>query len=246
MKKIKLLILFVLIAACNADENCLKSSGEAVSETFYTDAFHTIDIPQGVDVELVQADDFKVIIQSFKNRIKQIQPQVQDSVLRIENNNNCNLIHREKSAKITIHTPVLTTIKSRTQFRVFSTDTLKFPALFIISSLPENSASSEIDLILDNQSVSVEDNSVAFFKLSGKTAHLMVSLYGGSSAVDAKNLVADGVSFYHRSSNDIHLYPLNYIEGQLLSTGNAILYNKPDAVEISSTYKGKIEYRDLP
>lgn len=243
MKTVRYLFILLIFSACNPDGNCLKSAGDDMMQTMETAPFHTIDIPKGIEVEIMQNNEYQVDIYSFKNRIEQITTQVKDSVLTIENLNNCDLIHRQKVAKITIHTPTLHTIKSRTQFRIYSADTLTFPNIFIISSLPENSSSSEIDLIFDNQSISIEDNKVAYFKLSGKTQRFIVSLYGGSPAVDARNLLANEVYFYHRSSNNIHLNPLDFIEGTLASTGNAILYHKAANENISSTYKGKVEYR---
>ena len=244
MKSIKYLLFLFVFTACNPDGNCLKSAGNAVSQTIETNPFHTIDIPKGVEVKIIQSNEYQIDIHSFKNRIDQITAQVNDSILTIENLNDCDLIHDPKVAKITIHTPTLHTIKSRTQFRIYSLDTLTFQNLFIISSLPENSASSEIDLIINNQSVAVEDNKAAYFKLSGKTQRFDVSLYGGSPAVNAKDLLANEIHFYHRSSNNIHLHPLDFIEGQVVSTGNAILYNKATNGEsIVTTYKGKVEYR---
>lgn len=244
MKSVKYLLFLLIFTACNPDGECLKSAGSAVSQTLDVNPFHTIDIPKGFEVEIIQSNHYQVDINSFKNRIDQITTHVNDSILTIENYNDCSLIHRQKAGKITIYTPTLHTIKSRTQFRIYSSDTLTFPNLFIISSLPENSASSEIDLIINNQSVAIEDNKAAYFKLSGKTQRFDISLYGGSPTVNAKDLLSNEIHFYHRSSNNIHLYPLDFVEGQLVSTGNAILYNKATNGEsIVTTYKGKVEYR---
>lgn len=243
MKNIFTLILLLIFAACSKDENCLKSAGEERVKTTQTNAFHTIDIPKGVEIEIVQSDEYQLKIESFEHRIDQINLQVNDSILTIENLNACGIIHRQKVGKITISTPTLKKIISRTQFEVYAKDTLTFPNISIISSLSENSASSTFNLTFDNQSVTVEDNEIGYFDLSGKTKHLILSLYGGSTTVDARNLQADVINFFHRSTHHVHLFPVHSIEGTLASTGNVYLYNKAAEEVFTQKYTGRVIYQ---
>lgn len=243
MKNVFIVTLLIILSACSIDESCLKSAGEERVKKTQTNAFHTIDIPKGVEVEIIQSDEYQLKIESFEHRIDQINAQVNDSILTIENLNTCGIIHRQKTGKITISTPTLKKIISRTQFDVYAKDTLTFPNISIISSLSENSASSTFDLTFNNRSVTIEDNEIAYFYLAGKTDRFTASLYGGSTTVDARNLQANIVSFFHRSTHHVHLYPIYYIEGVLASTGNVYLHNKAAEEVFTQKYTGQVIYQ---
>lgn len=242
MNRFLTFLLFILsgtIHSCSEENSCFQSSGKEVTEMIYLNAFSNIDIPAGVDVELIPSSEYKLEIQSYENRIHNFHSEIKNKTLVIENDEtNCSLLHRYKTATLKIHTPTLDSIFSRTQFNVYSKEVLTYPRLFIISSLPHYPSSS-FDLKIENEYIEIEDNLVGYFKMVGKTDQLSVLFYGGSSTVDARNLKAASVYLYHRSNNHIQLHPIYKIEGSLLSTGDAQLFNCPDQMDISLLYKGK-------
>lgn len=243
MKK-SIVLLLLIIAGCAGEDACFSKKGAAVSQQHQLQGFHTVDIPMNVSAEIIPNDTYKMQIESFENRIDAISFSVKDSILTIKNEISCQMLKSYETAVLKIYTPNLKRIHSRTQFNVVSNDTLRYPNLYLLTSIPnEESASTNFDLKLNNNSVTVEDNQVGSFVLKGKTNVLDVKLYGANGSVDAKLLNAKTVLSYHRSNQNIHVFAKNKIEGVIASVGNIYVYNKPDTVKIERLYTGNVIYK---
>lgn len=243
MKKI-FFLSSILIIGCSGEDACFSKKGDAVSVINNVEAFHTVDIPMNVSAEIIPSNVFKLEIHSHENRIDAVHFSVTDSILKISNEISCEMLKSYETAQLKIYTPILKRIHSRTQFQVFSNEVLTYPNLYLLTSIPnEESASTHFKLKLNNESITVEDNQVGYFQLSGKTNVLDVQLYGANGVVDAKDLEATNVKLYHRSNQNIHLFPVEKIEGTLYSVGNAYLYHKPDIVNVTKLYTGSVFYK---
>src|SRR5690606_5106220 len=242
MKKIGFFVLSLMVCSCSDENNCFSSKGKEVSELVHLPPFSTIDIPMHVKVQLIESEEYKLEIVSYENLIDQLNYQVQNHQLVLTNKFSCSMLHSYQTAFLKIYAPNLQMIHSRTQFQVFSTDTLHYPQLELKTSLPSESASSTFDLMLDAQYIYVEDNQVGKFDLKGKTQKLTIKLYGANGVVDARNLVADSVYFYHRSNQNIHIMPQFYLEGIISSVGNVYSYHRPDTENITRLYTGQLFY----
>ena len=243
MKKSIVLLLLVL-AGCSGEDACFSEKGAAVQHENSVAAFHIVDIPMNVSAEIIPSEEYKLEIHSFENRIDALSFSVIDSVLTIKNDISCQMLKSYETAVLKIHSPTLKEIRSRTQFRVFSNDTLRYPELFLISSIPnQESASTHFDLKINNQKLAVEDNQIAFFELKGTTDFFDIGFYGANSALDARNLISKKINVYHRSNQNIHLYPKNNIQGTIASVGHIYLYHKPDTLNIDRLYTGEVFYK---
>lgn len=243
MKKI-IVLLSVLIIGCAGEDACFSKKGNPVTHINTLNGFHTLDIPMNVSVEIIPSNEYKIEIQSYENRIGALSFKINDSVLIIKNEISCELLKSYETAVLKVYSPTLKRINSRTQFKVFSKEPLLYPDLYLLTSIPnEASASTTFDLIINNNSVTVEDNQVGYFNLTGKTRLLDVQLYGANGIVMAEHLMSQNIKIYHRSNQDIHLYPVSKIEGTIFSVGNAYLYNKPDTVQVTKLYTGSILYK---
>ncbi len=241
----QLLIFFllgVMFWGCSDKENCLRAKGVSASRHEILHAFTEVDIPKGVDAEIIPSDTYRIEILSYENRIEGIEVKNEGQKLLITNTNSCDILHDYKVATLRIFAPNITKIISRTQFRLYSIKTLTYPELYVVTSLSEKSGSSEVDLKIDNQVFTVEDNKVGYFKLSGKTRDLRIELYGGNGRVEAQRLTAENVYVFHRSVNNVYVFPVQKIEGTLYSTGNLVLYNQPQEVKVTTMYSGKVLY----
>ncbi len=243
MKK-SVVLLLLIIVGCAGEDACFSKKGDAVSQEHQLSGFHTIDIPMNVSAEIIPSPTFKMEIQSFENRIEALSFQVKDSILTIKNEISCQMLKSHETAILKIYTPNLKRIHSRTQFNVVSNDTLRYPNLYLLTSIPnEDGASTNFNLKVNNNSVTVEDNQVGSFILKGKTNVLDVKLYGANGSVDAKLLNAKTVLSYHRSNQNIHVFAKNKLEGIIASVGNIFVYNKPDTVNIERFYTGNVVYK---
>ena len=242
----KQLFIFFLLGwmfwGCSDKENCFRAKGAAVTRYEAVGAFTEVDIPKGVDAEIIPSDTYRIEILSYENRIDGIEVKNEGQKLLITNTNSCEILREYKVATLRIFAPNIAKIVSRTQFRLYSTKTLTYPELYVVSSLSEKSGSSEVDLKIDNQAFTVEDNKVGYFKLSGKTQNLHIALYGGNGRVEAQRLSAENIYIFHRSVNNVYVFPVQKIEGTLYSTGNLILYNQPQEMKVTTMYSGKVLY----
>jgi len=244
MKKSVLYLVLLFLVACSSEDACFSSKGNEVSEIHPVSGFHTIEIPMNVSVEIIPDNQSIVEINSFENRIGSLQFYVKDSVLTIINDLSCSILKSYETAVLKIHTPVLRKIHSKTQFKVYSKDTLHFPDLFLYSSIPnEKSASTHFDLKINNKKLSIEDNQVGYFELKGKTDFLKIGFYGANSILDAKALKAQEIEVYHRSNQNMHLFPIKKIKGTIASVGHIYLYNKPDTLDVNQLYSGALIFK---
>lgn len=228
--------------SCAEDSSCVISKGNHTQKEIPLTAFSTIDIPENVEVEIVESDEYKLEIHSYENLMDNFDFHIDNHTLKIYNYNACNMLAAKKMAQLKIYTPTLEKIESRTQFKVFSTDTLRFPKLYLHTSLPQESSSTHFQILCNNQYIYVEDNQVGYFELKGKTNQLDIKLYGGNSKVEAEHLKSDTVYIFHRSNQNILVKPIFLLEGVIGSVGNVYSYHKPDSVNISRLYSGDLIY----
>lgn len=240
MNKFITILFCTLFLACSNNENCFVNTDKTVTTLSNTFPFQRIDIPKGVEVEIVADTVHKIEITAPKNTIQNINHEVVNNKLILTNNNTCTLVQQYKNASIKIHSPNIDTIYSRTQYKVYSNTPLTYPEIYILTSVDNKSASSEINLKLNNNRIVVEDNLVAYYTLEGKTNTLDIRLYGGNPKVEAQNLKSENVYIFHRSSQDVSIHPIQKVEGTLYSTGNLLIYNTPNLVNIQTLYKGRV------
>ena len=244
MKKSIVFVVMVslLMISCSEDSNCFSRKGDAVSQTAVLPLFDEIEIPMHTRVQLVPSDEYKMEIHSYENYIDHLEYSVLNNRLVITNEFSCTMLHSSETAFLKIYSPNIKSIDSKTQFEVFSKDTLHYPQLRLKTSFTSESASSYFNLLINNDYIYVEDNQVAKFELKGKTKILDIKLFGANGVVEGRNLVADTVYFYHRSNQNIHVFPVKYLDGIIGSIGNVYSYNRPDSIKISRLYKGDIYF----
>ncbi|NNF20289.1 MAG: DUF2807 domain-containing protein, partial [Flavobacteriaceae bacterium] len=71
-----------------------------------------------------------------------------------------------------------------------------------------------------------------------------VTIAAGDSRVEARELVTSELKINHRGSNDILVFPVNTLSGTLRGTGNVLVYNRPDTVDMEQLFTGKLIYMD--
>lgn len=239
---IYLFFVLLIFTSCNNGDSCFTKAGDSVSQTLELPIFDIIDIPKGFTVEVVESTESKIEIHSNENYLSNLDFRVQDGQLIMTNSMSCSMLHGYEIAKVRIYTPTLKKIISRTQLKVSSIGVLKFPELYVITSVDEG-ASSSIELNIDNLVLQIEDSQIGYFKITGKTNWFNIMLYGGSGRVEAQNFRAYDCTFFQRSNNDIMIYPENKLTGIIYSTGNVVSYNHPTEVEVKEIYKGKLIYK---
>lgn len=244
MKVFKFLIVFIFLLNCNSEQgsDCFTKQGKAKTEMIFIETFEEIHIGEGIALILEESENQSIELTYGENFIQNIQFEVIDGILKIENKSSCGVLRNYHAAEVFIRLPNLKKIYSASQYSVKSKGILRFPDLLLESGIVKETAASVFELTVDNASLTVNDNISSVFKISGKTDFLKVNFWGANGRLEAGHLEAETVAIFHRSSNDMVVFPLKKIEGKLMSTGNLVLKNVPEIIDIEQIYTGKIIY----
>lgn len=237
-------LMTVFLLNCNSEgsSDCFKKQGEQVTEVISVESFTKISVSAGIDLTVKQADEQTVKVTAGKNLIHDIRFEVADGELKIKDENGCEILRNTSVAKVYVTTPQLEKIYSASQFSVQSDGVLTFPELTLESGVIEETPSSIFEIEVNNESLNINDNISSVFILEGQTNRLNVHFWGANGRLEAESLVATEVYINHRSTNDMVVFPVEKVKGQIRSTGNLVLKNVPPIIEVEQLYTGHIVY----
>ena len=245
MKRYIYILWSVLLFACNSEDanDCLQTSGAIIQQEFEISDFNKILINKDVELIVTQGLEQKVIIETGENLLNDIDVTVVDNILTITDNNDCNWIRDYGITKAYVTVTEITEIRSASQYKVSSIGTIQSNNLTLITENywnPEYYNLADFHLDLDCNVLRVITNGLSVFYLTGTANNLEVSFYAGLGKFEGENLVANNIDIYHRGTNDMIVYPVNKLTGELRSTGNLISVNQPPIVEVEQHYTGQL------
>ncbi|MCF8274003.1 MAG: DUF2807 domain-containing protein [Flavobacteriaceae bacterium] len=245
MKKIIYIAFIILVFSCNSDNagDCFQTSGDIIQQEISLDAFDKILVNR--DVELIIKDGItqNVVIETGKNLLNDVEAIVVGGKLILSDNNNCNYVRDYGITKVYVTSPNITEIRSSTQYDISSNGVLRYPSLTILSedfNAPDTFTVGNFRLQIDNLNFNIVFNNLSNCYISGKTNHLNVTYASGTSRFEGRNLMAQNVYIWNRSSNDMILNPIQKITGKISGTGDVICMNHPPIVEVEEQYKGRL------
>lgn len=249
MKKL-IYILAVLVAfySCNSEKanDCFQTTGSMVSEVITVTDFSEIEVNEGVTLYISQGITNSVAIETGENLLNDVEAYVENGRLIVNDNNSCNYVRDYGVTKVYVTATNITKIINNSQFNVYGENTLYFPELELVSENYDSDGlavgSFYLDVVANNLRCTFNDWSSAF--ISGTTTNLTVNFYSGDSRFEGADLIAQNVSVYHRSSNDIIVYPVQSLSAELVSTGNVIVKNTPLEISILTPYIGRVIFED--
>lgn len=238
-----LIILFVLLS-CNSEKapDCFMAAGSIVTNEIAVPDFDRIDVGEGIELILKQGDETKIVLETGANLVPAISVSVSDNKLFLRNSNGCSWFRDKNNTKVYVTVSDLKGIYSASQFNVRSEGVLHFDDFTVQSGMYSDTASGIFELQVDCTNLVVEDNQASLYRISGKTTNLHIAFYSGAERFEGQNLIAQHVTVFQRSTNDIIVNPQQDIRGNIYSTGDLILKNKPAIVEIAEHYTGKVIY----
>lgn len=236
------LLFLSFISGCNSDAapDCFKTAGKTISYEVAVDSFTAIEVSEGVEVVLKQGTERNVVVQTGENLTGSTSVTVRDNTLYITNNSSCNWVRDYNTTTVYVTTPVLEKIYTLSQFMVRSDGVLAFPSLILQSGMRGKTPSGIFELTVNCENLFIEDNQKLYCAIKGNATNLTVNYFSGDARFDGANLIAQNVTVFHRSSNNITINPQQEIRGTVSSTGNLILKNHPPIVEVERLYTGKI------
>jgi hypothetical protein len=245
MKKLLYILAVIFLFSCNSENagDCFQKTGEIIQQEVIVSAFTKILVNRDVELIIKQGIEQKVVIETGKNLMNDVEALVIDNKLIITDNNTCNYVRSYGITKVYVTSPNITEIRSSTQYDISSNGVLTYPSLTLLSedfNVPDSFTNGNFKLEVDNNYLNITFNNISNGFISGKTNKLSVNFAAGTSRFEGQNLIAQNVILWNRSSNDMIVNPQLSIKGKISGTGNVISLTKPVIIEVEEQYKGRL------
>lgn len=248
IKKLFLLVIFVSQFSCSTDNlgDCFQNdNGDLVRQEYDLDVFKRIIVFDRVKLFISQGPVQKVVIESPDNLLGEVRVVVEDSILKVKDNNSCNLLRDFETTKLYVTAPEIDVIRNSSGSTVEDIGTIRFDDLTLVSEdrLLEDEFHIDGDFNLDELDVggiTINANGISTFRLKGKTRGFQIGLFDGDSRVEAGELEAKNIGIFHRSTNKIICFPIDTLRGTILSVGDVIAKNRPPFVEVEQLFSGSL------
>tara|TARA_R110002050_G_scaffold179118_3_gene312372 strand:- start:5568 stop:6329 length:762 start_codon:yes stop_codon:yes gene_type:complete len=252
MTRIYILLIVVLYTSfgCTSENapECFRKSGKLIREEIVVEDFSKITVFEGVKLVVKQETEQRVEIETGELLRNDVTVEVLDGRLIMRNESGCNLVRDFGLTTVYISSPNISEIRSSTGLLIKSDGVLTYPSLSLLSEsygVPEaDTTDGEFDIEVNNTTVSIVSNGIAYFKIKGATQNFSVNFAAGDSRLEAKELIANDVNVNHRGSNDMLVNPQQSLKGIILGTGDVISYNVPVIVEVTELYKGRLIFNN--
>lgn len=250
-KAIVLIVILTLTFFGCSNENapdCFQNSGEIIQEEITLADFRAITVFEGVKLVVKQSNTQRVVIETGEFLRNDISAEVIDNRLIIRNENGCNFVRDFGLTTVYVSSPNIAEIRSSSGFPITSDGVLNYPSLSLLSesfTVPEaETTDGEFNLEVNTVNLSIVSNGIAFFDIKGTTQNFNINFAAGDSRLQARDLVAQNISLFHRGSNDMLLNPQESLSGSIVGTGDVISFNEPPSIQVEALYKGKLLFRD--
>ena len=248
------IFLFALILctylSCDTQNavDCFQTTGDIINRDIEVPDFNRILVLENIELILRQGNTTSVEIESGQNLIDEVTVQVIGDQLIVRDTNDCNFVRDFNQTKIYVQAPNITEIRSETQFEIRSDGVLNFPnlTLFAEDFIEDNGGkiTGTYRLELNATNLEVSANKIVSFFISGSVQQLTIGIFAGLTRFEGQNLNAQNVTIFHRGQNNIIVNPQQSIRGELRSTGDIIVVNRPVEVNVSQFYTGILRFED--
>jgi hypothetical protein len=249
MKKLIYILIIVLCFTCDSENanDCIQTAGGLVTKEIEVPEFETILVNRDIELIVKEGSEFRVIIETGKNLLNDVEAKVVGNQLQLTDNNSCNYVRDYGITKIFVTALNIKRIRNSSQYTVSSDGVLTFPELSLISedfNAPGNFTVGDFRLEINNNKITIVSNNISSFYLTGETVNLIIGFFSGIGRFEGENLVAQNVNVFHRSSNDMIVNPQLKLTGELRGTGDLISVNQPPIVEVEQFYIGELIFQN--
>ena len=223
------------LSSCNGNfnfANSIKGSGNVITEKRNLSDFNKITVANGLDCEVIQADNFDVMVEADDNIIAEIKTRVENNTLVIysEYNNYINVT----SKKIIVKLPRVLSLETTSGANLNSRNSLTGEDIKIKSS-----SGSSIEVEVESDKVTLESTSGSEQQISGKALKLYTASSSGSH-IDADELLANEVYAQSSSGSSTSVNAIVLLDGKA-SSGSSISYSKsPKEIRVEESSGGSV------
>ncbi len=250
MKHITYILISILLFSCNGENvpNCFQNAGDIIEKDFEVAPFTEITVFERIELIVTDAPTQKVTVQTGEYLMPDVDVIVEDGRLKLYNNNACNLTRDYGITKVFVSAPNLTSIRNSSGLAVRSEGVLSYDSLQLISedAMEEDSFHTDGDfrVDIDCESFSVVVNNLSSIYITGQANNVRLGFFSGDARFEGRNFIAQDVTIFQRSSNDMIINAQQSLTGEIRGTGNVILVNTPPTVDVETFYTGHLIFED--
>lgn len=228
--------LCVILNSCNFNGNYfntgLVGNGHVVIEQRdNTLPFETIKVSTGLNLILTQDSETFIEVEADENLQEHIKTEIKDGVLKIYTDNS---IRRANSKKVLVSFVHINKITASSGSEVYSTNTIKVPALELTTS-----SGSDISVAVDTEKLICSSSSGSDLEVEGNTLRIMASSSSGSD-LDASKLVAGSCIANASSGSDILVNCSEELIANASSGGDIRYKGQPETIERNRSSGGDV------
>jgi hypothetical protein len=247
MKNIQGIFIFLValvLHSCGLSEDCLKGNGKTVTKMYDLPSFDKIKVYDGVGLVIKQGPVQEIKLVTGKNILDDIEIKLELDTLKIKDQSTCNSLRDYGQTIMYVTTPNITQIHSKTNQQIRSDGTLNYPVLYLYAmDLSDGAGTGDFNLDINSILFEIATNNVSNFYISGTCTDAKIFTYWGNSKVNMTDLnIQNNAEIFHRGANDITLKVTNQATGNIYATGNIILKNNPNLVNITEHFSRRLIY----
>ncbi|ANO48082.1 DUF2807 domain-containing protein [Flavobacterium columnare] len=228
-------IIAFLFGSCNLNISGkpIKGNGKVITKERKITEFSKICISEGLECEITQGPNFKVMIEADQNIHDDILTEVEDNTLKISSKNgNCIDV---KSNKIYITLPFIEELEASSSAELKTKGIIKSNNIKLITD-----SSADLTALIESEKITIDASSSSDITVSGKAIKLTIES-SSSSTVDARNLLANDILASSSSSSEIRIHPLISLHADASSSSSIYYSGSPKIQILKDSSEGTIE-----
>ncbi len=228
-------LLALLFSSCNSGFNFgngIKGSGNITTETRpATQDFKNIEVSQGIKVNVEQADNTSITVETDDNLQEHIITKIENGVLKIESDKNYNAT---ESPIVNVKMPIVNGLSASSGSEIKSSKKLISNTINVKSS-----SGSRITIEVESDAITLESSSGSEIKAGGKALKLETTSSSGSS-INAKDLMSNEVIAQTTSGSSTSVYPILKLDAKASSGSSIDYYKVPKTVAKEENSGGSV------
>lgn len=234
-KFIVIALTALLFASCNhsINLNSIEGSGNVTTEKRNVeDDFKSIEVNNGIDVVIVQADKTEIVVEADDNLQKHITTKVKNGTLVISCDKNYFI--NTGSKKVMVKMPIIDELEATSSATITSKNTLKGENVRL-----NTSSGASIDLSIESDNITCDASSGSTITINGKALQTKTTASSGSE-INADELLANEVTADVSSGASISVHPIVKLVAQASSGGNISYAVQPKSIQKETSSGGSI------
>lgn len=249
MRTIFLIVFTSLLLACDSENapDCFQTAGGAVQVNYELPSFSKIRMEHNVSLVIRQGDEQNILLETGENLLPDVDIYVEDGVLVMRDNNQCNYVRDFGITKIFVTTPNITEIRNGSSYNVTGEGVLNFPELTLISNttggFDDIRKSGDFTLTINTVNFRVQSNGFSGFFIDGQAENAQITFEDEVTRFEGQDLIVDHLRIFNRSANNMIVNPQLSIRGKIVGVGDVISHNRPEIVDVEELYTGRLIFQ---